>query len=79
MIKREWSEEKLKQLNEVIDDMSQLKFEMKDYKENIDNKAFKFEVKDLAENMKNYTKLFHFEKLSETVDGKVDMTVFKDH
>lgn len=56
--------------------MSQLKFEMKDYKDSIDNKAFKFEIKDIYETLKGYTKVFFFEKLEATVKEKVDITDF---
>ena len=45
---------------------------MKNYQENIDNKAFKEEVDDLRSDMKNYTKIFKFEQLEDIVKSKVD-------
>ena len=52
--------------------MDQFKFEMKDYKDKIDNKANKYEVKDVVETLKNYVKIFHFDQLKTLVDTKVN-------
>ena len=71
-IKSAWTEDKLRQLDQVIDDMDQLKFEMATFSKQFEEKANRTEVEDCMEEIKRYTKYSEFLELCKQVSFKAE-------